>query len=61
MKICKRHARQLRLGVIGGRLYAAEGTPSQERAEAWMTAMRSPVPTWRAFRRTYNREKMKNG
>lgn len=48
-----RHAKAIRKGIVGARLYKAEATRSERRTKRWMIVMSDNKLTWEAFLRTY--------
>lgn len=47
------HAKAIRKGIVGARLYKAETTRSERRTQRWYIAMSDNRLTWEAFLRTY--------
>lgn len=48
-----RHAKAIRKGIVGARLYKAETTRSVRRTKRWQVVMSDNKLTWEAFLRTY--------
>lgn len=49
----KRHAKAIRKGIVGARLFKAEPTHSEKRIKRWYVCMSDSKLTWEAFLRTY--------
>ena len=49
----KRHAKAIRKGIVGARLFKAESTRSERRTRLWHVVMSDNKLTWEAFLRTY--------
>lgn len=48
-----RHAKAIRKGIVGARLFKAETTRSERRTQRWYVCMSDNRLTWEAFLRTY--------
>lgn len=48
-----RHAKAIRKGIVGARLFKAETTRSEKRSARWHIVMSDNKLTWEAFLRTY--------
>ena len=48
-----RHAKAIRKGIVGAKLFAKETTRSESRTMKWQAAMSDNRLTWEAFLRTY--------
>lgn len=48
-----KHAKAIRKGIVGARLFKAETTRSESRTQRWHKAMSDNKLTWEAFLRTY--------
>lgn len=48
-----RHAKAIRRGIKGARLFKAETTCSERRTQRWYVCMSDNKLTWEAFLRTY--------
>lgn len=48
-----RHAKAIRKGIVGAKMFKAETTRSERRTQRWYIAMSDNRLTWEAFLRTY--------